>query len=206
MPAKESRLFITIFDWYCRWLFWRRFDSITIQCNYQPADGQKTIYYLNHNSWWDGLIPFLLNQKLFHQNARGMMEDKQLNRYTFFRRLGVFSIDLSSARSSMQSLRYAIRSMDRPNAALYIYPQGEIKPFTTEDLEFKKGIGWLAKKIPATDLVPVGIYIHTQESDKPRLQITVGRKVSVNRQKPADDINHLLEKELSNLLEKMVDK
>ncbi len=135
-----------------------------------------------------------------------MMEDKQLNRYTFFRRLGVFSIDLSSARSSMQSLRYAIRSMDRPNAALYIYPQGEIKPFTTEDLEFKKGIGWLAKKIPATDLVPVGIYIHTQESDKPRLQITVGRKVSVNRQKPADDINHLLEKELSNLLEKMVDK
>lgn len=134
------------------------------------------------------------------------MEDKQLNRYPFFRRLGVFSIDLSSARSSMQSLRYAIRSMDRPNSALYIYPEGKIKPFTTQDLVFKNGIGWLAKKLPETDLVPVGIYIHTQESDKPRLEITVGREVTLNRQKPADEINQTLEEELSKLLEKMVDE
>lgn len=132
------------------------------------------------------------------------MEDTQLNRYPFFRKLGVFSIDLSSARSSMQSLRYAIRSMERPNAALYIYPQGKIKPFDTDDLEFKKGIGWLAKKLQNTDLVPVGIYIHTRESDKPRLEITVGHEVTVNRQKPADDINHLLEEDLSNLLKRMV--
>lgn len=134
------------------------------------------------------------------------MEDKQLSRYPFFRRLGVFSIDLSSARSSMQSLRYAIRSMNRPNAALYIYPQGKIVPFAMSDLEFKKGIGWLAKKLPQTDLVPAGIYIHTKESDKPRLEIMIGSAISVSRRKSADDINQKLEKELSNLLREMVEK
>ena len=205
LPARESKLFIGIFDLYCRWLFWRRFDSVSTKSAYQPADGQKTIYYLNHNSWWDGLIPFILNQKIFHQNARGMMEDKQLNRYPFFRRMGVFSINLSSARSSMQSLRYAIRSMDRPNAALYIYPQGKVVPFATNNLEFKKGIGWLARKLPDADLVPVGIYIHTKESDKPRLEIRVGKPVETDRNHSADAINNKLEEELSALLQQLVD-
>lgn len=106
----------------------------------------------------------------------------------------------------MQSLRYAIRSMERPNAALYIYPEGKIVPFTPHSIDFRNGIGWLAKKLPQADLVPVGIYIHTKESDKPRLEITVGREVTVNRQKPAKDINNLLEEKLSKLLEKMVCK
>lgn len=133
------------------------------------------------------------------------MEDKQLNRYPFFRRLGVFSINLRSARSSMQSLRYAIQSMGRPNASLYIYPQGKIVPFSTNELEFKKGIGWLAKKLPHTDIVPIGIYIHTKESDKPRLELTVGSEVIVSRHESADEIIHRLEEELSNLLQQMVE-
>lgn len=205
IPARESRLFITLFDVYCRWLFWRRFESVKIDSEYTPEEGCKTIYYLNHNSWWDGLVPFLLNQRLFRQNARGMMEDVQLHRYKFFRRIGVFSINLSSARSSMKSLRYAIRSMDRPNAALYIYPQGKITPFSTRSLDFRNGIGWLAKKLPRADLVPVGIYIHTKRSDRPTLEIKVGSKIELKRELPADEINHRLEKELSNLLQQLVE-
>lgn len=134
-----------------------------------------------------------------------MMEDVQLHRYKFFRRLGVFSINLSSPRSSMQSLRYAIRSMQRPNAALYIYPQGEIVSFSTVSLDFRKGIGWLAKKLPQADLVPVGIYIHTKKSDKPTLEIKVGGAVTVSRNQPAVDINEKLEDKLSELLQNMVE-
>lgn len=159
---------------------------------------------MNHNSWWDGLIPFLLNQRLFRQNARGMMEDKQLHQYKFFRRIGVFSINLSSPRSSMQSLRYAIRSMERPNAALYIFPEGKIVPFSTHSIDFRKGIGWLAKKLPQADLVPVGIYIHTKESDKPTLEINVGEAVTVSRHNSSDEINKKLEEKLSGLLKNMV--
>lgn len=205
LPAKESKLFISLFDLYCRWLFRRRFDEVQIQNDYRPVAGSKTLYYLNHHSWWDGLIPFLLNQKLFRQNARGMMEYKQLHRYPFFRRLGVFSVDLSSARSSVQSMRYAIQSMERSNAALYIYPQGQTEPFKTKNLQFKKGIGWLAKKLPEADLVPVGIYIHTLDSDKPRLKIQVGEPVQANRISSAESINLTLEERLSNLLEQLID-
>lgn len=133
-----------------------------------------------------------------------MMEYKQLHRYPFFRRLGVFSIDLSSSRSSVQSMRYAVQSMERPNAALYIYPQGQTEPFKTQNLQFKKGIGWLAKQLPDADLVPVGIYIHTLESDKPRLKIQVGAPVSVDKTKSTETINDKLEDRLSALLEQLI--
>ena len=159
---------------------------------------------MNHNSWWDGLIPFYLNQKFFRQNARGMMVENQLKKYKFFRRLGVFSINLSDARSSLRSLRYAVESMKRENSALYIYPQGEIVPFSTGNLQFKKGIGWLAKQCPDADLVPVGIYIHTMRSDKPELHITAGKEVEVNRGESADTINSELEEALENILVEMV--
>lgn len=173
---------------------------MNITNNYKPGPGQKSIYYLNHHSWWDGLIPFLLNQRLFRQNARGMMEDKQLHQYPFFRKLGVFSIDLSSPRASVQAMRYSVTSMNRPGAALYIFPQGKIEPFRTSNLNFKKGIGWLAKKVPEADLVPVGIHIHTMQSDKPILDIHVGEPAKFNRSESSRNIKKQLEDELSELL------
>jgi len=206
LPARKSALFSKLFEWYTDWLFWRRFDSINVKSDYKPNPGQKTIYYLNHSSWWDGLIPFLLNQKKFRQNARGMMEDKQLHRYPFFRRLGVFSINLTSPRSSVQSMRYAVESMQRPNASLFIYPQGKIVPFSTDNLNFQKGIGWLAKKIPDADIVPVAIYIHTKESARPRLEILVGEKAETDRNQSSGQISKELENQLISLLKKLIKK
>lgn len=206
IPAKESPLFIKLFDLYSRVLFWRRFSSIDVDINYDPLPDRKSIYYLNHNSWWDGLIPFYLNQKYFKQNARGIMEDKQLKNYPFFRRLGVFSINLEDPRSSIRSLRYAIESMDRPKSALYIYPQGKLVPFSIDQLNFKKGIGWLCRQLPEVDVVPIAVHIHTMYNDKPKLEISVGSSLEIDRSNDAVIINQQLEKHLSELLTTLVDE
>ncbi len=134
------------------------------------------------------------------------MEDKQLEKYSFFSRLGVFSINLGDPRSSIRSLRYAIESMDRPKSSLYMYPQGKIVPFTVENLNFKKGIGWLCKQLPDVDVVPVGIHIHTMFDDKPKLDIKIGSTVLIDHSADADEINQLLEKQLSDLLKNLIDQ
>lgn len=206
IPAKESPLFIKLFELYCNVLFWRRFSSVNVNINYNSQPDRKTIYYLNHNSWWDGLIPFYLNQKYFKQNARGIMEDKQLEKYMFFSRLGVFSINLEDPRSSIRSMRYAIESMDRPKSSLYMYPQGKIVPFSVDKLNFKKGIGWLCKQLPDVDMVPVAVHIHTMYNDKPKLDISVGSALEIDHSADADDINQQLEMDLSRLLFKLVDE
>lgn len=180
IEANESRLFISLFGWYVKWLFRFRFKQIWIKQDYYPESDSRTIYYLNHSSWWDGIIPLLLNRYLFNQRARAMMEDKQMLRYTFFRRIGAFSVNLDAPRKSGRSLRYAMESMKRDNSSLYIYPEGKIVPFSVKKPEFEGGLTWLARQLPEVDIVPVGIYIHTIRHDKPELHINIGQKVETN--------------------------
>lgn len=199
IPAEESSLFKKIFKIYTRWLFYRRFERVWIRQEYQPTDHSRTVYYLNHHSWWDGLIPFLLNEYRFHQQARAMMQKKQMQKYPFFKKIGGFSIDPVRPRSSIQTLRYAISSMRRKNASLFIYPQGEITP-PSAPLEFKKGLAWLCQQLPDCDFVPVALYIHTLRSDKPELHIFVNNKIEVDRDNPLSSITLKFEKELNSSL------
>ncbi len=180
IPAQESPWFISLFGLYVRNLFRRRFKNIAIDQHYQPSEGTGTIYFLNHTSWWDGLIPLLLNQKLFRQNARAMMEDKQMRRHRFFSKIGAFSVNLDDPRGSVRSLRYAADSMKRRNASLFIYPEGKIVPYSDSRPTFKEGLAWIARNSPQADLVPIGIYITTAQSDKPELFIRVGKPADRN--------------------------
>jgi len=200
IPANESKWFISIFDLYVRNLFWRRFKNIAIDQQYQPEKQSKTIYYLNHTSWWDGLIPFLLNQKLFKQNARALMEDKQMRQHKFFSKIGAFSVNLSEPRAALKSLRYAVDSMKRSNSSLFIYPEGKIVPFSTQKPEFQKGLGWIAGRTTDTDIVPIGIYIHTARHDKPELNLKIGPAVKFNPDQSSEDLNLLFEKTMQKIL------
>jgi chlorobactene lauroyltransferase len=200
IPANESKWVITIFDLYVRNLFWRRFKNIAIDQEYQPGEDSKTIYYLNHSSWWDGLIPLLLNQKIFKQKARALMEDKQMRDHKFFSRIGAFSVNLEEPRAALKSMRYAVDSMKRQNSSLFIYPEGKIVPFSNQKPNFQKGLGWIASRTPDTDVVPIGIYIHTARHDKPELFIKVGPSVTFNTKSTADELKLLFEKSLQDIL------
>lgn len=178
IAAKESRLFIRIFRVYVKMLFKRRFKYVWLQQDYKPSKTSRTVYFLNHNSWWDGLIPLMLNEYQFKQQARALMEDKQMREYPFFKRIGAFSISLEDPRKAITSLRYAVKSMQRPHSCLFFYPEGKIQPVGSE-LNFKKGIGWLQAKLNEVDFVPVGIHMHTIRYDKPELHLHVGKKVKL---------------------------
>lgn len=204
IEAQESKWFIFLFDLYVRSLFWRRFKNVRINQRYQPGPKSKTIYYLNHTSWWDGLIPLLLNRKLFHQNARAMMEDKQMKEYEFFKKIGAFSVNLEDPKSAIRSLRYAVESMERPNSSLFIYPEGTIVPFSTDKLSFKKGLGWIAKQCPNVDVVPIGIYINNQNFDKPELFLEIGESLEFDASIDTDVLNHFFEDKMSALLNELV--
>ena len=200
IPAKESVWFIFLFDLYVRNLFKRRFESVRIKQEYQPSPTSRTIYYLNHTTWWDGLIPLLLNRKIFRQNARAMMEDTQMKKHKLFRKIGAFSVNLVNPRSAVRSLRYAVDSMKRPNSSLFIYPEGEIKPFKTNDLHFREGLAWIAGRLPEVDIVPVGIYLHSASSDKPELFLKVGSPVEFNPDENRETLRAKFEYRLESVL------
>ncbi len=202
IPAKESPLFIKTFRIYVRLLFKRRFNRVWIRQEYHPNEKSRSIYYLNHHSWWDGIIPLLLNEYRFQQQARALMEDKQMKRYGFFKKIGAFSINREDPRKVVTSLRYAVQSMKRENASLFIYPEGSITPVGSE-LSFEGGLAWLHDKLPDVDFVPIGIYMHTIRSDKPELHLHVGQKVKMNQGLGKDSKTQIFEQNLESLLDQL---
>lgn len=200
IPAKESRFFITFFDLVVRLLCKLRFSGVYLKQGYSPSGSSRTIYYLNHTSWWDGLIPLLLNQKCFRQQARAMMEDKQMREHGFFKRIGAFSVSLENPKSAIRSLRYAVESMKRPNASLFIYPEGEIRPFSLDKPEFKSGLSWIVSKYSRPDVVPVAIYFTTAKSSKPALYLQVGEPVNTSNIIDLSEKTVRFEKELQTLM------
>lgn len=188
-----------------RLLFKRRFHQVWLRQEYHPKKDAKTIYYLNHHSWWDGLIPLLLNEFCFHQEARAMMEDKQMRKYSFFKKIGAFSINRNDSRSAVTSLRYAVESFERDHSCLFIYPEGTITPAGSQ-MDFEGGLGWLANQLPEVDVVPIGIYMHTIRHEKPELHLQVGPAVDVDQSLSKNEKTALFEHKLDDVLNKLRQK
>ena len=178
IDARESRPFMFFFRIYTKYLFKRRFRNIHVLNSYTPPPGRSTLYYMNHASWWDALIPFLLNEYLFRQQARAMMDIRQLRKYPFFRKIGVYSIDRENARSALFSLAKTKEWLEKGRNSIYLFPQGRIKT-DYGPLEFEHGIGWLARECRECDIVPLAIHINHVRGDKPDLFLMTGRPVPV---------------------------
>jgi chlorobactene lauroyltransferase len=113
-----------------------------------------TVLFGNHSCWWDPLVEFFVSHDLFGLDGYAMMEERQLERYRFFRWIGVFSVRRESPRDAVASLRYAASLLDRPNRALWIYPQGVMLPGDVRPLAFQTGIGRLAQMLGRVQFVP----------------------------------------------------
>lgn len=205
LPAQESPVFIKVFRLYTWLLFKRRFKKVWLKQEYEPCSECKTLYFLNHHSWWDGLIPLLLNEFRFHQQARALMEDKQMRKYPLFQKIGAFSINRDNPRKAITSLRYAIRSFVRKKSSLYVYPEGTITPAGSK-MDFEGGLAWLHKKLPDVDFVPIGIYMHTIRHDKPELHLHVGRPVRLKNSLPKEERTRHFEQILDRMLDDLRSK
>ena len=200
IPANESRPVIWFFERYTEWLLRRRFKQVWVKQKYTPGPTSKTVYFLNHNMWWDGLLPLYLNRHFFHQNARALMEDKQMKQHPFFSKIGAFSINLEDPRSALRSLRYAVESMQRDQACLFIYPEGKITPVSGQKPEFKKGLAWLYQQLPDIDFVPIGIYPHFMRNDKPELYFSIGNRIELDNSLSKSELSYLLEECIREVL------
>ena len=202
IPAKESPVFIKIFRLYTKLLFKWRFKKVWLKQEYEPCSECKTVYFLNHHSWWDGLIPLMLNEYRFRQQARAIMEDKQMKTYSLFQKIGAFSINRDDLRSAVTSLRYAVNSFNRDHASLFIYPEGTITP-AGSSMNFEGGLAWLHDKLDNVDFVPVGIYMHTIRHSKPELHLHVGRPIRMNESLSKEEKTDHFETVLDQMLDEL---
>lgn len=179
IPPNVGWFTITFFKWYVRFLCKIRFRNVWLSSNYKADKVKSTLFLLNHNYWWDGLIPLVLNEFVFKQEARAVMEDKQMQKYPFFARIGAFSIDRSNLRSAINSLDFGGNWLEGQNHSLYLYPEGKITSPGTE-LTLESGFTRILKNYKGFETVLIALLITYDQFDKPELYIEVSEPVKFN--------------------------
>ncbi|QSQ20367.1 lysophospholipid acyltransferase family protein [Pyxidicoccus parkwayensis] len=160
-----------VLDQYITRKFRSAFRGLWVRGTLPTGDAGRLVY-LNHCNWWDG---FMLHQlsRAADWDAYCLMEEENLQRYRFLARIGAFSIRRKDAVSSVESLRYAKELLRRPRAALYVFPEGEHRPFGVFPLKLERGVELLAK-VSKVECVPIGVRYAFFEHERPDVLLEVG--------------------------------
>lgn len=140
-----------------------------------------------------------------------------MKEFRVFSYIGAFSVELDSGKSVIRSMRYALESMKRERACLFIFPEGRINTPADELPPFESGIGWLVRKCMEEDLdvdiVPVAVHTHLMTASKPELWVEIGKPVersalrgkTLSGETPAtnEQITALLHKQLNTQVKEL---
>lgn len=159
----------------------------------------------NHVSWWDGLAAFEIS-RMADLDAYLMMEERQLKKLQPFRLLGAFSVDREDARQAMASINYASSLLARdPGRAVWIFPQGEIRPFGERPVRFYSGAARVAEKAGRCLAVPVAFRYEFGGEFKPDAYARIGKGLllkpagAADRRAATAQMESALEREMNSL-------
>jgi 1-acyl-sn-glycerol-3-phosphate acyltransferase len=209
LKANKSRLFETLFAVYNRNLFRRRFAALRVQ-GIENLQNRKLdlplVLYANHSSWWDGLVAFEIGRAARLDHFL-MMEEKQLKQLFLFRRLGAFSVVRENPRESLRSINYAAEILkEKPNRALWIFPQGEILPSDARPLHFYQGLARIIEKTGECVAAPVAMRYEFLSEFKPAAFAKIGRAEIFADVKDAKQLTEWFSTRLAEALDELKTK
>jgi len=178
--ARRSPAMLAAFRCYLRFFAWMRFSAVRVSRAGLPApcSGRPLVIYSNHPSWWDPAIFMIVGPKLFPGRLEfGPMAASELQRWGFFRRLGVFGLE-PGMRGAAQFLRVARQGLADPRAALWITAEGAFTDARTRPLHLQPGVAHLARDVDDVILLPLALdYVFWNES-RPEVLLRFGEPIA----------------------------
>jgi 1-acyl-sn-glycerol-3-phosphate acyltransferase len=152
-----SAVTLRFFPRIVRRYFRRHFRTVMIQhAEHLAQERGPLVVYANHSSWWDPMVCVLLADDLLPKERHyAPMDAAALQRYPILRRLGIFPVEMATARGAAQFLRTSEAILTH-GGVVWITPQGRFAD-VREPLTFKPGLGALALRVPGVTLLPLAI-------------------------------------------------
>jgi len=175
IAAGSSKWFKRVFAHYNEnYLLRRHFQAFQLSGEIDPAlQGQPVLYVMNHSSWWDGMVVYHVIANASKREHYMMMDEEQMKRYRFFRKIGAFSIDKKSSRAIVASLHYS-ESLLNQGHGVWLFPQGDIEHLERRPLRFQTGAGYLLERCPETIVQPVTAYYSLGLHQKAEVSLLFG--------------------------------
>ncbi|MFA6045352.1 MAG: lysophospholipid acyltransferase family protein [Phycisphaerales bacterium] len=186
IPGSFSPRFAAFFSRYVRWRTRRCFHAVRIS---QPQvlrafedDPTPLIVMMNHPGWWDPLTAVLVQQALL-RGRPGMapMDQTQLEKFRFFRHLGLFGIDPDESKNKTAMLNYVHREWAKsPRTVLWITPQGRFADVRAP-LELRPGAAVIAARTPGVRVVSLSIEYSFWLDQRPEMFLRLARVAAPER-------------------------
>lgn len=127
-----------VFDTYVKRLVGKTFHEFLF--NEVEVDHSRSVLLVaNHFSFWDGLILYVLNDKLLHKKFHVMILEETAKREGMLRYAGAFSVSKNS-RDMLGSLNYAAELLNEPGNLLLMFPQGKLYSNFVNRVNFEQGL------------------------------------------------------------------
>jgi len=140
IQARHRKTAHLLFRPYLHLLMKRNFHSVRIFGPLPDFPSDHSILLLpNHSSWWDGFIIYLINDLYWQKKPYVMMEERQLKRFSFFNKLGAFSVRPGDKEDVDKTLIYASELLAKPENLVFLFPQGKLLPWHQRPIIFKNG-------------------------------------------------------------------
>ena len=196
-PEKASRSSIALFRLYLKWYLPWHFHALRLaHLDRFPAKASPLIVCINHASWWDPLVILALTRYLApERTAYAPMEAEALKHYGFFRKIGAFPVDNTSSRAGAQFLRQAVRISERPEALLWMTPEGKFTDVRERPVRWKYGTAALTRSLGSCTVVPLALEYTFWDERLPEVLCSVGEPLhfSADDRASSDERNAELE-------------
>lgn len=204
IPAGKNKLIGSMFAFYHKRLLKKHFYSIRISGLENLENLHKNsplILYANHSNWWDGFIAYYLTNRYLKKDDYLMMDIEQMKKYSFFKYVGVFSVNRKVPADALSSVNYAAELLKDSEKCLWIFPQGDMVPQDRRPLKFFSGINKIAEKTVSVNIVPVCLRYEFLMEQRPEVFISIGNPELFTGRSDRD-----LTEQLRSTLELQLDK
>ena len=147
LKPKFHPISTAFWDWYIHRIIKSDFHEHIFESDFKVEENKSVLVLANHFSWWDGFFVYELNRLLLGKRFHVMMLEEQLRKNSFLRRAGAFSIDKTSGRKSLESLKYSAELLHNPKNLVLMFPQGQIESVYTQNPTFQNGVGRIIKQL-----------------------------------------------------------
>lgn len=194
IPAMKNRIIGSLFAFYHKRLIKKHFYAIHLAGEKKLSSMDRSlpvIMYANHSNWWDGFMAYYLTNRVLKKDDYLMMDIKQLKKYSFFKYIGVFSVDREVPAEAIRSVNYAAGLLNNSERFLWVFPQGDMVPQDRRPLKFFSGITKIAEKTGKVNIVPVCFRYEYLMEQRPEVFISIGKPELFQGKYNTDFTEHL---------------
>jgi hypothetical protein len=162
---------------------------------------RRVVVVMNHPSWWDPLVAMVLKREWFGDvPVFGGMAAEELDRYPFFKRLGLFPVRKGAAGArDWKEAMLAVAGCER--AVLWTTPQGRFVDVRERGVPLMPGVAMTGELQQGCVYLPVAVEYASGRARLPDVYASVGEAVEAEsmrglaRVEVADRLRRALEAE-----------